>query len=154
MGVPSMARTAKAAREESIEQGRAQEPEGTAQEPEVEAEPKPFAYPLPATVGGFDELAPPRKSGLNDAVQHAVRALYEKDEFRVLIQAVNNDEAIEGSKIADDFAACMMIRQYGVEAGNALIKAADLTDLKHALGVAMNRHKSGRKQRLKMLAQQ
>ena len=86
-------------------------------------------------------------TSVNDAVEAVYLALLEDDSFHTAIDAVYNTQANEGSLLADDFSACIIIRDYAENNGHTMVAAQNLATLRHCLGVVLRRFGMSRKER-------
>ena len=98
---------------------------------------------LPATAAAF---AACRKSKagrtFNDRIEDQLLDLINGGnvEFLALLNAVHNEDAVEGSISADNFMAAKMIRDHASEDGDSIVAEADLTRIARAEGVALRRY--------------
>jgi hypothetical protein len=103
---------------------------------------------LPSTVAAFmEQRKNPTQKNLNDHVESIHLVLYEDDEYRLFLDAVHNEQAVEGSLIADDFEAARMIRAKARDMGNGYIAALKLATIVKALQVVLRRYNATRKYR-------
>jgi len=84
---------------------------------------------------------------LNDTVEEVVVALYEHDDFRAFINAVYDEQAIEGSLAADNIMAAEMIRAKATKLGYVELSKEKLATIAKALGVILRRYGYSRKDR-------
>jgi hypothetical protein len=84
---------------------------------------------------------------LNDQVEDIHVALWDNEEYRDLLDAVDNTEAVEGSLIADTFAAASMIRDYARANKVAAVMQAKLAAVVWSLKVVMRRYSMSRRER-------
>lgn len=107
------------------------------------------AVPLPATALDFANAYKLKNTGtLNDQVEQVVRVLIDVPAFRTLIDAVYDEDSVEGKMYLDDAAAANMIRDYAKENnGPALLMQAKLVTLVRAMKVVLRRFSAGREDR-------
>jgi len=109
---------------------------------------------LPATV---EELLAQRQSlrimTLNDYVDGIHIALWPNAEYRRLLEAVYDEDAVEGSLTADNHIAAGMIRAYAKDPATAVPEVANkkLATIIKALNVVLRRFNMSRKQRANMI---
>ena len=109
--------------------------------------------PLPAT---RQDMIAQRKGEmirtLNDHVEDAHLALYDNEQYQRFLDAVYDEDAVEGSLAADNLEAARMIREHARE-GNRDAYVADkkLATLSKALGVVLRRYGMSRKERSRMI---
>jgi len=84
---------------------------------------------------------------LNDAVDNIHRELIEDDNYRALLSAVCNEQAVEGSLFNDDTLAAMKIRDHAKKNGYALVGHEKMAAIRKALKVVIRRYGMSRKQR-------
>ena len=103
---------------------------------------------LPDTV---DKLLPLRhlkhKRSLNDIVEDIVIALWENAEFQAFLEAVYDEDAVEGSLAADNLEAAAMIRNYASENDYPEIANKKKATISKVLGVVMRRYNRDRNRR-------
>lgn len=104
--------------------------------------------PLPSTRG---DLAVLRKlkaklKPLNDQVEEVFEQLVEDAKFNRYLQAVYDEQAVEGSLAADNIGAAIMIRERALELGYSLADEKWAT-ISKALGVVLRRYGLSRKER-------
>jgi hypothetical protein len=109
--------------------------------------------PLPATVEGW-VLTLKREPSINDQVQSVHKSLIPNPEYRALLRATTNPQALEGSIASDNNMAALMIREKAkvmpemdLINGDANNERANLQTIIIALNVVLNRYGLGRKQR-------
>lgn len=106
------------------------------------------APPLPATV--MDLLAQRktmRSRSLNDDVEDCHLKLYEEPPYRKLFLPIWKEETVEGSFIADDITAAMMIRDFAKKNRLPIASNAKLQAIVRSLGVVCRRYQMDRKTR-------
>lgn len=104
------------------------------------------AYPLPAKRTEFIELRQSAKGfTLSDIVEGIHLSLYDKPEYRALLDAVSKEQSVEGTPQIDNVMAAQMIREAGIS--NPVIAGATLHAINKALNVVMRRYGSSRKER-------
>lgn len=107
--------------------------------------------PLPTKIEGWQRQTKMQRT-LNDLVEDIHRMLItESAEYRAFLDAVYDEDAVEGSLSADNTLAAMMIRNKAKTiAGNELTKKK-LATISKALGVVLRRYHLSRKQRRNMV---
>ncbi|MBX8688675.1 hypothetical protein GO011_14665 [Mycobacterium sp. 20091114027_K0903767] len=92
-----------------------------------------------------------RSRTLNDYVEDVFLVLYRDDhpDFKALLDACSDEDAVEGSMLADDYLAARMIRD-AAPAGSP-IKSKKLATIRHALKVVMRRYGVSRRERRELL---
>jgi len=106
--------------------------------------------PLPATVE--DMIArrntTPNRT-LNDYVDDIHKALWSRNsaEYRALLDAVYDEDAVEGSLSIDNAKAAEMIRDYANRSDIPYISSKKLATIVKALNVVLRRYKMTRKER-------
>ena len=104
--------------------------------------------PLPSTAG--EHLAHRKlkaKRTLNDHVEDEHLKLIENEDYRALLDAVYDEQAVEGSTEADTLMAAKMIREKAVKTNNTEVTRQKLATIAKALNVVLSRYGFGRKQR-------
>jgi len=86
-----------------------------------------------------------RTKTLNEYVEDVFLKLWENKEFRRYFVPIWRSQTIEGSFIADELCAAMMVRDF--PEAHPLVKSANLDSLQHSLRVVANRYGLGRKER-------
>jgi hypothetical protein len=84
---------------------------------------------------------------LNDLVEAIHIELIENDKYRAFIAASNDAEAVEGSVLADDISAALMIRDKAKELKIDEVSVTDLATIRTALNVVLRRYDMSRNQR-------
>jgi hypothetical protein len=89
---------------------------------------------------------------LNDHVETLHLRLYENADYQRLLDAVYDEDAVEGSLAADNILAAQMIRDTAA-AGNADLYVAEkkLATISKALSVVLRRYGMSRKERARMI---
>ena len=105
--------------------------------------------PLPSSRG---ELVLMRKlkaklKPLNDQVEEVVELLIEDEKFNRYLQAVYDEQAVEGSCAADNIGASIMIRDKAAELGLSGLANEKWATISKALGVVLRRYGISRKER-------
>lgn len=91
-----------------------------------------------------------RSRTLNDYVEDVFLTLFDTNpDFRALLDAVSNDDSVEGTVRADDYEAARMIRLAAVE--GSPIKAKKLETIRKALNVVLRRYEISRRERRHLL---
>jgi hypothetical protein len=84
---------------------------------------------------------------LNDLVEVIHIELIDNDKYIAFITALNDAEAVEGSVLADDISAALMIRDKAKELKIDEVGVADLATIRTALNVVLRRYDMSRNQR-------
>jgi len=113
--------------------------------------PKPPA--LPPTVNDLlaGRITQARKT-LNDHVDDIHQRLWNDPKYQTLLDAVYDEQAVEGSQSADNFLAAQRIRDWAVKNGNTYVQQQKLASIVKALNVVLRRYGISRKQRRNMVA--
>jgi malonyl CoA-acyl carrier protein transacylase len=92
---------------------------------------------------------------LNDLVEDIHRALWnESEEYRKLLHATVDPQAVEGSLSMDNALAVQLIRKKAKDIGSTEVASEKLAVINLALGVVLRRYKASRKQRRNMVGGQ
>jgi hypothetical protein len=104
--------------------------------------------PLPTTRGDLVVLRKlkAKLKPLNDQVEEVVEQLIEDEKFNRYLQAVYDEQAVEGSCAADNIGAAIMIREKAIELGLPLADEKWAT-ISKSLGVVLRRYGISRKER-------
>lgn len=107
---------------------------------------------LPSNVEDFRER---RDIGgtrtLNDIVDEINLTLYRNEKYRRYLDAVYDEQAVEGSLAADNIMAATMIRDEAKRLGRPEAADQKLATISKALGVVLRRYKATRKARRNMV---
>ena len=110
------------------------------------------AFPLPTTkeelVSRKTMLAQPT---LNDHVDNIHLQLWAEDDYRSLLDAVSDEDAVEGSCAIDNYKAAERIREYGRRHDNTYVAKKKLATIVKALNVVLRRYHISRKERAQMI---
>jgi hypothetical protein len=116
---------------------------------------RPRTPPLPATIS---DLLAGRKSlrtrSLNDDVDDIHVRLWEDVSYRKYFEPIWREDTIEGSFIADDISAAMMVRQFAIDHDVHIAARAKLHSIVHSLHVVCKRLSISRKERQGMIGDQ
>jgi len=88
-----------------------------------------------------------RERTLNDHVDDAHVVLWSDANYRRALEAVYDEDAVEGSLAADNFIAANLIREYARKSKNAYLEEKKLATIVKALNVVLRRYGIGRKER-------
>lgn len=87
-----------------------------------------------------------RSRTINDHVEDVFLRLYDDDlEFKAFLEAVGNEDSVEGSLRADDYVAAQMIREAASD--GSPIKTKNLEAIRKALNVVLRRYQISRRER-------
>lgn len=108
---------------------------------------------LPATRG---DLLANRKGDpvrtLNDHIEDIHIILYEDGTYQRFLDAVYDEDAVEGSLAADNLEAARMIREYARQDNrNTYVGDKKLVTISKSLGVVLRRYGMSRKERARMI---
>jgi hypothetical protein len=106
--------------------------------------------PLPATVADMLARKSPTLQNLNDHVDAIHVKLFATDErYQVMLDAVHDEEAQEGSLAADNLMAAMMIREHAEakDTSNPYVAGKKLATIVKSLNVCLRRYHMTRKER-------
>lgn len=103
-----------------------------------------------------EEMIAQRKSEmhrtLNDHVEDIHLALYTDPDYQRLLDAVYDEDAVEGSLAADNLEAATMIRDYArKDKRNPYVGDKKKATISKALGVVLRRYGMSRKERSRMV---
>lgn len=101
---------------------------------------RPSAPALPSTVEDLEKhrrVSPVRT--LNDHVEDIHLILWPDPKYRAFLEAVYDEQAVEGSLVADNLEAAQMIRLKAVELGNHYFDGLKKATISKALNVVMRR---------------
>jgi hypothetical protein len=90
---------------------------------------------------------PMRERTLNDHVDDIHVALWEVEEYHRALEAVYDEDAIEGSLAADNLIAAQFIRKYAQDNNNPHVKTKKLATIVKSLNVVLRRYGITRKER-------
>jgi|SRR6185312_640774 len=92
------------------------------------------------------------KRTLNDHVETIHLKLYENEDYQRLLDAVYDEDAVEGSLAADNLLAAKMIRDFAIADGfDPYVADKKLATIAKALGVVLRRYGVSRKERSRMI---
>ena len=108
--------------------------------------------PLPATKKDLlaQRVGQMRRT-LNDMVEEAHISLYEDERYNSFLNAVYDEQAVEGSLSADNIMAATIIRDHAKKNGGGQLVNEKLATISKALGVVMRRYEISRKERRDMI---
>ena len=109
---------------------------------------RPNIVPLPATVE--DMLAQRRTQAgrtLNDYVEDLHVKLWSTSAYQAVLDAVYDEDAVEGSLAADNLMAAQMLRDLARKDGVPQVANRKLATIVKALGVVLRRYRLSRKER-------
>jgi len=113
---------------------------------------KPLPPSLPATREDFLAARQIKaERTLNDYIEDLYLELAENDNFKRLIWAVWDEQALEGSLAADNIMAAEMIRDRARENSHPYVSNEKLATISKSLGVVQRRYGLSRKQRRNMV---
>jgi hypothetical protein len=88
-----------------------------------------------------------RERTLNDHVDDIHRALWTNPQYRRALEAVHDEDAIEGSLAADNLVAATIIRDYARQNGHEHVADKKLATIVKAMSVVLRRYGISRKER-------
>ena len=88
---------------------------------------------------------------LNDLVEEAHISLYENVRYNSFLNAVYDEQAVEGSLSADNIMAATMIREHATKNEDNPLAGEKLATIAKALGVVLRRYEISRKERRNMI---
>lgn len=88
---------------------------------------------------------------LNDQVEALHTTLYDDESYVKLLDAVYDEQAVEGSLSADNTIAAQRIREAAKKGGIVDVAEAKLATISKALGVVLRRYGASRKDRRNMV---
>ena len=107
-----------------------------------------LSKPLPATVKDWiDSRKTPFARSLNDQIEELHLRLLENPKYVEFLAATGNEEAKEGSMIADDFEAAAMIRAEAEKRGNAVVAGSKKATIRRCLAIILHKYRQSRKER-------
>jgi|SoiMethySBSTD1v2_1073268.scaffolds.fasta_scaffold470461_2 hypothetical protein len=118
------------------------------EEEKMNLAPKPLPPRLPETATEF--LAHRKMKAtrsLKDQVEDVHIALYDDKSYKALLEAVYNEQAVEGSLAADDFKAAELIREKAKQMNYVELAVQKLATIAKTLGVVLRRYGASRKER-------
>lgn len=108
------------------------------------------AVPLPATISGWERKTKTHRT-LNDQVEELHRSIYDSNErYRALLEAIYDEQAIEGSLSADHIMAAQILRT-AAEKRNSAVAKEKLATIGKCLNIVLRRYGQGRKERRYMV---
>ena len=116
---------------------------------------RPVARHVPATVQDLEALRKVfHQPTLNDRVDALHIQLWSNEEYRKLLDAVYDEDAVEGSCAADNIFAAVMIREHAKVSGDNYVAGKKAATIAKALGVVTRRLSISRKERAREVAGQ
>lgn len=88
---------------------------------------------------------------INDQVEEIHKAVLDRPEYVALLQAVYDEQAVEGSLAADNTLAAMELRKHAAKSNSPIAKEK-LATISKALNVVMRRYGVSRKERRNMVS--
>jgi len=90
---------------------------------------------------------------LNDQVEAVHRILVnDVEQYRALLRAVFDEQAIEGSLVMDDALAVIMIREKALKIGYSELATEKLATIRRSLRVVLRRYGASREERRKRIS--
>jgi 3'-phosphoadenosine 5'-phosphosulfate sulfotransferase (PAPS reductase)/FAD synthetase len=106
-----------------------------------------FRAPAPAKIDEWTRHIKQERT-LNDYVEDVHRALWDESiEYQRLLDATDDDEAVEGSLGADNTIAAQMVRAKALATKNHEVSKRKLATISRAINVVMRRYRQDRKRR-------
>jgi len=121
---------------------------------------RPAPKPLPATVQDLEAMRKVfHQPTLNDRVDAIHTRLWMNDQYRRFLDAVYDEDAVEGSLSADNLFAAMMIRDFakaadGSGVNDAYVASKKVATIAKALNVVLRRCGIARQERAREVAGQ
>jgi hypothetical protein len=113
---------------------------------------RPAAPPLPATREAFVAQRKVKvKPTLNDRIEELHLALYENEDYQKYLEAVWDEQAVEGSLAADNYELAGMLRAEAARRNMAEVKDLKKATIAKALGVVLRRFGEDRPTRRHMV---
>jgi len=113
---------------------------------------RPVPQALPATI---EDLLAQRKGAinrtLNDYVDDIHTRLWSDEKYRRFIDAVYDEDAVEGDQRVDDYKAAELIRDFARETNVPMVGDKKLATIRHSLQVVLRRYGISRSERRNML---
>jgi hypothetical protein len=111
--------------------------------------------PLPVTVQDLEAMRKVfHQPTLNDRVDTIHIQLWANDGYRRLLDAVSDEDAVEGSLSADNVFAAVMIRDHAKTIGDSYVAGKKAATIARALSVVLRRYGIGRRERAREVAGQ
>jgi len=110
---------------------------------------KPRPQDLPAVLDDWQRFLKTQRT-INDLVEDAHRALMESDKsvkYCSFLNAVYDEDAVEGSLAADNIESARMIREWANDSESNELAQKKLATIAKALGVVLRRYHFSRKER-------
>jgi hypothetical protein len=106
--------------------------------------------PLPAKIEDWTRFMKIERT-LNDLVEDAHRILIDKKEYRVLLEAVWDEDAVEGSLSFDNCKAAELIRNWAKTQSGHELAGKKLATISKSLSIVLRRYHSSRNERRHMV---
>jgi hypothetical protein len=114
--------------------------------------PKHNPSPLPATTSQFLERRKLKaERTLNDHVETIHLKLYDDPTYHSFLEAVYDEQAVEGSLAADNIEAARMIREKASKDGDLVVTRQKYATISKSLSVVLRRYGASRKERRNMI---
>ena len=114
----------------------------------VENVQRPLAIALPETIQDLmNQRKSKTKTSIIDQVETLHMSLYEKIEYKKLLDGIYTEQMVEGSEACDDIEAARMIRDEARKKGNGYIASQKLASIRTALRRVMVRYGISRSER-------
>jgi hypothetical protein len=108
--------------------------------------------PLPKTVADLMAFRKTKSARtLNDLVEAAYLKLYDNEKFNAYLNAVYDEQAVEGSTSIDNAMAALMIKELAKKDGVVELSSQKLASISKALNIVGRRYGFSRKERQNML---
>jgi len=116
---------------------------------------KPAPHPLPITKEELEaHLKVFHEPTLNDVVHSYHVAMWEDPQYHRYLDAVYDEDAVEGSLALDNGEAARMIRERAIAADDQRLASKKLATISKALNVVLRRYGISRKERAREVAGQ
>lgn len=107
--------------------------------------------PLPATTEDLVSRKTMKPTSLNDFVDQYHVELWSEDDYKQLLDATSDEDAVEGSCAIDNAKAAEMIRTRAARDGNKYVAGKKLATIVKSLNVVLRRYHMTRKERAVMV---
>lgn len=118
----------------------------------VQTPTRPVPPKIPSTPDKFLKLRKLKaQRTLNDQIEDIHIALLDNPAYMAFLEAVYDEQAVEGSLAADNIMAASVIRDKAAKMDNGALRNQKLATIAKALGVVLRRYGVSRKERRNMI---